>query len=71
MMIISVVIPVYNAERYLQQSVNSVLSQNYDNIELICIDDGSTDNTAGLLADIKDRTKIPFRIISQKNKGVH
>lgn len=40
---ISVIIPVYNTERYLPRCLDSVLSNTYDNLEVICINDGSTD----------------------------
>ena len=42
---ISVILPVYNSENYISESINSVLKQTYRNFELIVIDDGSTDNT--------------------------
>lgn len=44
---ISVVVPVYNKEKYLCKCIESILSQNYKNIELILIDDGSTDRSGG------------------------
>jgi glycosyltransferase involved in cell wall biosynthesis len=43
---ISVILPVYNGERYLEQAVESILAQDYPNIEILIIDDGSTDKTA-------------------------
>ena len=43
---ISIIIPVYNSEKYLEQCIKSVLVQTYDNWEVIIIDDGSKDNTA-------------------------
>ncbi|TMV50000.1 glycosyltransferase family 2 protein [Paenibacillus mesophilus] len=54
MMKISVVMAVYNGERYLEQAVNSVLAQTYDNFELIVVDDGSTDRTPEILGTIAD-----------------
>ena len=46
---ISVIMPLYNAERYLEESVESVLRLTFSDFELICINDGSTDNTANIL----------------------
>ena len=45
MMLVSVVIPVYNVESYLRCCVDSVISQTYQNIEVILVDDGSPDNS--------------------------
>lgn len=65
--LISVVIPTYNRANTILQSVNSVLNQTYKNIELIVVDDCSTDDTLGLLKQINDsRLKI---ICHEKNKG--
>ena len=46
---ISIVIPVYNVEEYLEESLNSVLNQTFDDFEVICVDDGSTDNSLEIL----------------------
>lgn len=64
---ISVIMPFYNAERYITRSVLSILCQNYKNIELILIDDGSTDSSAEIVSRIKD-DRIVF--LKQKNKGL-
>ena len=47
---ISVIIPVYNVEKYLSQCLDSVISQTLTDIEIICINDGSTDNSGEILA---------------------
>lgn len=52
---ISVIVPVYNTERYLPTCIESILNQNYRNFELILIDDGSTDKSADIIHDFKNR----------------
>ena len=59
--LISVIIPVYKVEKYINRCVESVLVQNYHNIEVILVDDGSTDNSGEIIDEyaIKDeRIKI-------------
>ena len=65
---ISVIIPIYNTEKYLEECLNSVINQTFKNIEIICIDDGSTDNSQKIIEKFR---KLDKRIISlkQKNKG--
>ncbi len=63
---VSVIIPTYNRSEMLKQAIDSVLSQSYDDFELIVVDDGSTDNTPEALAACKDKI-ICYR---QENKGV-
>lgn len=66
---VSVVIPVYNVEEYLSACLDSVLNQTYRDIEIVCVDDGSSD---GSLEILKKYEKLDNRIIviSQPNKGV-
>jgi len=64
--LVSTLIPVYNAGEYLRASVQSILSQTYSNLEIIIINDGSTDDCMGSIADLKDPR---MRIISQENRG--
>ena len=49
--LVSIVLPVYNGERYLKEAIESVLSQTYENIELIIVNDASTDNTAEIIRE--------------------
>lgn len=65
---ISVIIPVYNVETYLDQCVRSVLSQSYESLEVILIDDGSTDSS-GSLCDGFAQQDPRVRVIHQKNGG--
>lgn len=46
---ISIIIPAYNVEAYIEKCINSVINQTYDDIEVIIINDGSTDNTAEII----------------------
>ena len=63
---ISVIMPVYNGEAFIQNAINSLISQTFQDWELIVVDDGSTDNTSRILAQYVD-TRI--RVIQQKNGG--
>lgn len=67
--LISVVIPVYNVERFLEKCITSILEQSYSNLEIIIVNDGSTDNC---LSICKEFEKIDNRIIliNQDNKGL-
>lgn len=66
---ISIVIPVYNVEKYLPQCLDSVLSQIYTNYEVILVDDGSPDGS-GAICDAYAQKDSRFRVIHQKNAGV-
>ena len=63
---VSVIIPVYNAEKYLRQCLNSVVNQTLQDIEIICIDDGSTDNSLSILNEYKT-TDNRIKVLSQDN----
>ena len=65
--LISVVMPVYNAESFLREAVESILSQTYTNFEFIIINDGSTDNSGKILSDFNDHR---MRVIGQPNAGI-
>lgn len=66
---ISVIISIYNVEKYLRECLDSVINQTLKNIEIICVNDGSTDNSSKILKEyaVKDKRII---IIEQKNQGL-
>ena len=64
---ISVIIPVYNTEKYLEKSVRSVMDQTYGNLEIICVNDGSTDGSAGILRRLQQED--PRIVIVEKENG--
>ena len=61
---VSIIIPVYNAEKYLTRCLDSVMAQTFKDIEIICVNDGSTDNSPQILEDYakKDnRIKVIYK----------
>lgn len=58
MPLISIILPVYNTEKYVRESIESILGQTYPNIEIICINDGSTDQSLEMLRSFGDRIVI-------------
>jgi glycosyltransferase involved in cell wall biosynthesis len=64
--LVSVIIPSYNCEEFINETIDSVLAQNYESIELLIVDDGSTDKTQDIIQTYGHRV----RLISQKNSGV-
>lgn len=66
--LISIIVPVYNVENYLHRCLNSIISQTYKNLEIILIDDGSTDNS-GVICDQYALKDNRIKVIHQQNKG--
>lgn len=66
---VSVIIPVYNLEKYLAQCLDSVLAQTLEEIEILCINDGSTDSSPALLANYA-KFDSRIKIINQQNRGL-
>ena len=65
----SVIVPIYNAEKYLQLCLDSIINQNYKNIEIILIDDGSTDSSFEICEEYERRDNRII-LIKQNNKGI-
>lgn len=66
---VSIIIPVYNCENYIEKSIESVLTQKYSNLEVIVVDDGSTDNSFRICEKIKDADQR-VQLYTKKNGGV-
>lgn len=66
---VSIIIPVYNTEKYIERCVTSVLGQTYQNIEVICVDDGSTDMSGSILDGLA-QTDERLSVLHKKNEGV-
>lgn len=66
---VSIIVPVYNVERYLSQCLDSLVNQTYQNIEIICVDDGSTDASSEILAEYALKNSR-VRVIRQENSGL-
>lgn len=67
--LVSVVIPTYNRAKYLKDAIASVLEQDYQHIELIVVDDGSTDNTKEIVHQFTENEHIKITYIYQSNQG--
>lgn len=66
--LISIIVPIYNIEKYLPECIESIIHQTYDNYELILVDDGSTDNSASICDDYKNNNKIV--VLHKPNGGL-
>lgn len=66
--LLSVIVPVYNMEKYLEECVESILNQTYKEVELILVDDGSTD-TSGMICDKYEQEDSRVKVIHKKHEG--
>ena len=66
--LISVIIPVYNVEKYLCECLDSILNQTFQDFEIICVDDGSTDETLEILKNYKNKDERVF-VLQQHHSG--
>ena len=68
---VSIIVPVYKVEKYLRRSMDSLVNQTLDGVEIICINDGSPDNCLNILKEYKEKyTDKNIVIIDKKNEGV-
>ena len=67
--LISVIIPIYNMEQYLERCLDSVLNNTYRNLEIICVDDGSTDSSLEILRRWEEKDPR-IVVITKENGGV-
>lgn len=65
--LVSVIVPMYNVEKYIKECIDSILQQSYDNIEVIAVDDGSPDKSADIVREISDPR---VKVITKQNGGV-
>lgn len=65
---VSVIVPVFNKEEYLEECLHSLINQTLENIEVICVDDGSTDNSPKILEEYKKKDSR-IKVFKQENKG--
>ena len=66
---VSVIVPVYNVGKYLEECLNSIINQTYKNIEIIIVNDGSTDNSLDIIEIFKNKDNR-IKVINQENKGI-
>jgi glycosyltransferase involved in cell wall biosynthesis len=67
--LISIIVPVYNAENYIQECICSILSQTYENIELLLVDDGSTDSSGEICDRYAASSDSRIRVFHKENEG--
>lgn len=65
---VSIVVPIYNVEKYLRQCLDSIVNQTLKNIEIICVNDGSTDNSLKIIQEFADKDSR-IKIINKENTG--
>ena len=66
---ISIIVPVYNAEKFLTKCLDSIINQTYKNIEIICVDDDSSDKSSKILNEFAEKDKR-IKVIHKANEGV-
>lgn len=67
---ISIIIPIYNAEHNIEDTVQTIIKQSYKNFELILVNDGSTDNSLSICKKLQNQHPSIIKIVNKENKGV-
>ena len=65
---VSIIVPVYNAEKTIERCINALLTQSYNNIEIVCVNDGSSDNSFAILEKFRNKDSR-IKIYTQENSG--
>ena len=68
--VLSIIVPIYNTERYLRTCVDSIINQDYKDIEVLLIDDGSTDNSLSICQEYKERDNR-IKVFHKNNEGLN
>ena len=66
---LSVIVPVYNGEKYIKDCLESIINQTYKDLQIIVVNDGSTDNTEAIVGEIADKDSR-VQLINKENGGV-
>lgn len=69
-MFLSVIVPVYNAEKYLSRCLDSLLNQDVENYEIVCVNDGSTDESGEILLEYQKNNPQIIKVVEQNNQGL-
>ena len=67
--LVTIIVPVYNVEEYVEECINSLIKQNYDNLEIILVDDGSTDSSGNICEQFKNKDNR-IKVVHQNNGGL-
>ena len=67
---ITIILPIYNVEKYIKHCIKSIINQNCKDFEVILVDDGSMDNSSKIAENMLKTGNIDYKLIKQKNKGV-
>ena len=67
---VSIIVPVYNMEKYLEKCMDSLVNQTYEDVEILCVDDCSKDNSAKILKEYEEKDSRIVAIYETENSGV-